>query len=287
MREEAVVLGDGLSGVLTAPSDPVRRIGFLFLNAGFLHRVGPKRLHVKVARALAEAGYPALRFDFSGLGESDARPDGMPYEERTIKETQAGKEALRRFGAERFVLFGLCAGADAALRVGLADPRVIGGILVQPYSFGSRGYWSERYARKFVTAEFWSRLLRGGIDFASARQNLQKRRQRNQGSEAPDDEVSSFWKMPPPNVIVSGLRVLGERGVKLLLLYSRPSPAEYNYRTIMKPALEAMGAGAQVEVGVYSRTDHTFGPLSHQARVVDRIVQWAVRLEVEGDPVPD
>jgi pimeloyl-ACP methyl ester carboxylesterase len=287
MREEAVVLGDGLSGVFTAPVAPVRRTAFLFLNAGFLHRVGPKRLHVKVARALAEAGFPALRFDFSGLGESDARPDGMPYEERTIKETQAGMEALRRYGAERFVLFGLCAGADAAMRIGLADPRVVGGILVQPYSFGSRGYWTECYTRRLITAEFWSRLLRGRIDFSSARQNLRKRPRRNQDSDVPADDVSSFWKMPPPNVIVSGLRALRERGVRLLLLYSRPSPAEYNYRTIMKRALEAMGAGPQVEVGVYDRTDHTFGPLSHQARVVRRIVDWAVRLEGDGEPVPE
>ena len=79
MSERVVEFGDGvqLSGVVTEPSGPARSTGVLLLGAGLLHRVGPARLHVELARALAAAGLPVLRFDYSGIGESEVRADAL------------------------------------------------------------------------------------------------------------------------------------------------------------------------------------------------------------------
>ena len=95
MSERAVAFGkSALSGIVTPASGTPQRTGVVFLGAGILHRVGPNRMHVTLARALAAAGLPGLRFDFSGIGESDVCPGQDSYEERTRDETQAAMDAL-------------------------------------------------------------------------------------------------------------------------------------------------------------------------------------------------
>ena len=91
MREEIVQFGDDnrLSGILTlSPEMVTDRPLVIFLNAGIVHHVGPNRLHVKLARALAEERYEVLRFDLSGLGESLPAPAGKGYEEQSIADTR-------------------------------------------------------------------------------------------------------------------------------------------------------------------------------------------------------
>ncbi|MGH9337465.1 MAG: alpha/beta fold hydrolase, partial [Vicinamibacteria bacterium] len=63
MSEKTLLFGKtkSLAGVVT---DPVGGrnlrtppLGFVILNAGIVHHVGPNRIHVKLARRLAEAGF--------------------------------------------------------------------------------------------------------------------------------------------------------------------------------------------------------------------------------------
>ena len=79
MIERPLYFGErsNLLGVLTAPAAPhPGSPAVILLNAGLLHRVGPNRLHVDVARRLAEAGFTSLRFDMSGVGDSELPGDG-------------------------------------------------------------------------------------------------------------------------------------------------------------------------------------------------------------------
>ncbi|HHO68021.1 MAG TPA: alpha/beta hydrolase, partial [Gammaproteobacteria bacterium] len=73
MKERVVTFGPerNLVGVLTQPDQVRPDLPVLvFLNAGLLHRVGPYRMHVDLARQLAARGYASLRFDLSGRGDS-------------------------------------------------------------------------------------------------------------------------------------------------------------------------------------------------------------------------
>ena len=82
MREKAVRFGKtkSLVGVVTEASNGAGRDGgpaVIMLNSGILHHVGACRLHVKLARALAPVGYTVMRFDHSGIGDSDARRETL------------------------------------------------------------------------------------------------------------------------------------------------------------------------------------------------------------------
>ena len=68
--------GDNLLGILTTPDEDKKVDGApiaIILNAGIVHRIGPFRLHVDLARKLANLGFTTLRLDLSGLGDSQAR----------------------------------------------------------------------------------------------------------------------------------------------------------------------------------------------------------------------
>ena len=88
MNEMVVSIGtnDALVGVYTAPACETSRDTpgdaptVILLNAGVVHRSGPFRLHVEVARRLASLGYPCFRFDLAYLGDSAAP---LPRSHRT------------------------------------------------------------------------------------------------------------------------------------------------------------------------------------------------------------
>lgn len=76
------IAGDGFDmlGILTlpAPGMPMRRIGVVVVVGGAQYRVGSHRQFVRLARRLAAAGHPVLRFDLPGMGDSPGEP--VPFE---------------------------------------------------------------------------------------------------------------------------------------------------------------------------------------------------------------
>lgn len=93
----------------------------VFLNSGSEPHVGPGRCWVEYARELNLHGYPTVRLDFSGWGESPdlGHAPGRPYDDHCIAETLAATAALRGAGYRRVVLVGLCAGAWVGMRAAL------------------------------------------------------------------------------------------------------------------------------------------------------------------------
>ena len=166
MRERALLFGErkSLVGVVTEPAAPAppERPAVLFLNAGVLHRVGPNRIHVRLARELAHHGFVSLRFDFSGLGDSRPRADSTPFAQAAVAETRQGMDVLAAsHGARTFLLVGMCSGADNALRAAGHDPRVAGASLIEPYSVPASGFLLYSYRKKILNPLSWWRLLRG------------------------------------------------------------------------------------------------------------------------------
>src|SRR5262245_3370773 len=140
MQEHASVFGktSPLFGVITDPvrggaSPAEKRSAVILLNAGVIHRVGPSRLYVALARSMAAQGWTAVRFDHSGIGDSPARRDGLPFEQSAIVEAREVMDSLQRErGIDRFVLVGLCSGAVTAFEVAETDDRVTGAALINP-----------------------------------------------------------------------------------------------------------------------------------------------------------
>lgn len=162
--------GDWLVGVLaTAASDAATAV--VIVVGGPQYRVGSHRQFVQLARHLAQSGYPALRFDIRGMGDStgDARTfEAIDADIRAaIDALQAHLPAVRRV-----VLWGLCDGASAAMMYAPHDSRVAGLVLANPWARGadteSKTLLSHYYLRRALSPGFWRKLLSGKVDVKGA-----------------------------------------------------------------------------------------------------------------------
>ena len=156
VTEEALQFGEGgrLLGILTqarVPSGNARELPvFVFLNAGSLDRVGPSRLHVRLARELASMGFSSLRVDLAGTGDSSRRP-GLTNQQSVAADYLEIVGVLNsRLGSVPLVLAGLCSGADNAIRLTLKEGRVVGLVLLDPICFPDDGFRAREIVRKYT-----------------------------------------------------------------------------------------------------------------------------------------
>ncbi|MDZ7752548.1 MAG: hydrolase 1, exosortase A system-associated [Gammaproteobacteria bacterium] len=157
--------GDALCGILHRPARPLGR-GVLVVVGGPQYRVGSHRQFVLLARTLAAAGVPVLRFDYRGMGDSEGGPRGFEHIEQDIRAAVDGFfHAVD--GLEQVAIWGLCDAATAGAFYGPADARVTGMVLVNPWvrSAGgeARAYLRHYYLRRLASRDFWAGLFKGRV----------------------------------------------------------------------------------------------------------------------------
>lgn len=267
MRESIIYFGEdrNLLGVLTLPDAPSPGApAVILLNAGLLHRVGPNRLHVEIARRLAEDGYPCLRFDMAGVGDSKIVEGDVLYIERSRQDVIDSMDALEEtVGVGRFVLMGLCTGAYNAFRAALVDERVVGCALLDGYSYPTLRSHVVDYGRRVFELDRWVRYVK-----------------RLLGSSGPGegtvqgDLVVFENEVVPKDRFARELSALVERQTQLLLVYTALGPLRFTYPRQLHDAFRDIDLDACATVRFYPEADHTFTLPGHRARLLDDIDAW-------------
>ena len=169
-NEEALLFdcaGKRLVGILAKPDAPATT-GVIVIVGGPQYRAGSHRQFVLLSRALAAAGYAALRFDYRGMGDSE----GSPRDFLAVSEDIGTAVALlqdRVTAVKQIVLWGLCDGASAALLYchETGDKRVVGLCLLNPWVRSEatlaktqvKHYYTQRLRQK----DFWVKLFSGKV----------------------------------------------------------------------------------------------------------------------------
>jgi len=107
-----------LEGVLHQPGWP-GNTGVVVCHGMMSSKDSPK--HIGIAAALAERGHMALRFDFSGRGESPGTLLGLTFA-RQVTECRAAIAELRRTGVTRVALTGSSMGGAVAALTAVLEP---------------------------------------------------------------------------------------------------------------------------------------------------------------------
>ena len=275
MKENAILFGEdkSLVGILTNPAADVtvRKQGVVILNAGVLHRVGPNRVHVLLARALAGAGFPVLRFDFSGIGDSARRAGNEPFARQVVREAGEALDLLARSrGVSEFLLLGICSGADHGLQVSHLDKRVVGAALIDGYNLPSLLLLLHFYRGKLLKPRSWIRFLAGRSLTWGLLRTLTVESGATRATLAQAESV-----LPTRAEYVSQTFSLADRGTELLLLYTGQSPAYYNYRKRLRRKLARSPSRERVRVERMADSDHVFTLSQNQGRLVDLVRSWA------------
>lgn len=264
-----------LKGVFTHPENSsveTGKPGVLLLNAGLVYHVGPFRMNVTLARRLAEAGFTVLRFDLSGIGDSDSRRDARSGKELAVLDI---KDAMDFFscmnsGITTFVLAGLCSGADNAHATAITDTRITGCISLDGFTYPTAGFYLRDYLPYIVSPRRW-------VKFAA------KRLQRLFSKDTAEKTVaelnrSAFSRpFPPQKQVEAEIRGLVNRGVDLLYIYSGGIPGMYNYANQFRDMFSSIDFRDNVELEYFGNADHTFSQCSERAKLIDCIYAWMAK----------
>lgn len=128
-----------LFGVLHRPHvlDPSRP-AFVFCHPLAEEKLWSHRVMVTYARRLAAAGYPVLRFDLTGHGDSSGRFEDLSLEQAAADVRSAVAEVRRATGVEAVSLLGLRLGATIAGLVAETVERLRHLVLWAPVVDGER-----------------------------------------------------------------------------------------------------------------------------------------------------
>ena len=291
MREEAVLFGEkkSLVGVLTDPAvrrSDVEDVAAILLNPGILHRVGPGRVYVRIARELAALGFTSVRFDFSGIGDSKARHDNLPFDRSSIDEAQTAMDLVEeKRGIGHFILIGGCSGARVSFATACSDPRVLGVILINfPAAADDDGNLNldlskrkdEHYYLNFAIrdSQSWRKFFAGKADYPRIFRALAFRLRRRFGQE----------KEPPSEWLVfrQNLDSVVRRGVRPVFVCSPGDPRLEDLREAGGHKLRELCSHDKAELIVVPRSDHTFSSLFDQERLIKILREKSVEIARRG-----
>lgn len=174
-REEAKIFrcGDNRLVGIAATPETMAEVGVLILVGGPQYRVGSHRQFTLLARSLAEAGIASLRFDFTGMGDSEG--DRRDFD-KTESDIAAAIDVLGGMGVARIVVWGLCDGASSAMMFAHRHPSVAGMILLNPWvhngEYSPQVKLAHYYGPSLARKDQWHRLLSGKIRLAPALKEL-------------------------------------------------------------------------------------------------------------------
>lgn len=273
LKRTPLLLGEHahLFGYRTAPEEGSAGIGAIILNAGLLHNVGPFRLHVDLADALAGQGIPVVRIDQSGKGESPRRPGpGMSRTQRLVSDYRDAYNALFELGVERTILVGLCSGADDALLIAQQEESVTGLVLLDGYARKTARFHARRLAAKLTsTRRAWHALAR----------RLSVSKESRGAADALADFNIRDWL--DDTEMVQLIASLLDSNRKILAVFTSGQDY-YNYGGQLKSNVKATARPENLEEIYYADADHTYSRCSQRQDLINRICRWAANFPDSG-----
>ena len=261
-------------------SDTTAKRGVLVVVGGPQYRAGSHRQFVLLARALAARGLPAMRFDHSGIGDSDEPFVGFEALDSDIAaaiDTFMAKCA----GLREVVLWGLCDAASAILLYAHRDPRVVGVVILNPWvrtlESEARTYLRHYYLQRLADREFWRNLLSGRFrpykSFVSLLGLVAKR------LRVRTDLPSRSDPKPLPDRMADGLARF--RGPALLIISGQDLTArEFEDSARSSELWQRSLSERRVSRRDIAAADHTFSRRAWHDKVVEWTSEWVRNCQV-------
>jgi len=293
VREKPLRLDTGSSvlfGILTdtldahAGADRAGTRGVVMLNAGSVHRIGPDRMWVQLARAWAARGFVVLRLDISGIGDSPPRqgqPENEVYSGQALEDVALALNYMRdRLGVQRLHLLGLCSGAYHAFKAAAAGHAIDSAVMINPLTF----HWREgtvmdqelleadvlevahRYRRTVFSREPWVKLLRGQLHLRLVTEVVVRR-----VSSALIDALRDWARVLGLHFeqdLAEALLATVERGIRLSFVFAATSPGYDLLRRQGGRVVNRLRHRGGLSIDLVEDADHTFTHYEARKRLI-------------------
>jgi len=289
MVEKIIKFGQSpsLVGVLTVADESLRRNRCVIIsNSGLIHKSGPNRLSVKIARQLALQGVHTFRFDFSGMGDSPLSENVQDSLDSNITEIRWAMDKITAVtGITSFALYGLCSAAEVSFRASLEDERVSGLILVDGYyqtpelleqilPIASRKCNIRYYRKHLLDYRRWIKVFTGNSQAISWQKLWGRLRHRKTPDAVAANRPVRTAARPPIDTGIDKWNELFNRGLAVQLIYSEGSHYVDLYHQSLAAALKLFRRKKLLEYRLIGNADHTFTPVWPQQRLADLVCRW-------------
>ena len=259
--------GENLLGIVTAAAQPVADAPVcLLFNAGVVHRIGPHRLNVKLARALAARGFTAFRMDLSGLGDSPVSADAASVNssDQAMADLRAAMDHIERTeGVNRFVLFGLCSGARHGYRLAQVEPRIVALLMFDGYVFPTTKTQILRRIKRF-RASPWTEIARKPVDW------VLRRNRAKPATAVPSGEPEH----PTPAQFQAAMDAIVGRGTAVWTMHSGSFVGAYNYADQWRDKFRGAPFMKAFRQDYLPELDHTLSSVPAQRALVALVGDW-------------
>jgi exosortase A-associated hydrolase 1 len=261
------------------------RTGVLLIVGGPQYRVGSHRQFVLLARHLAAAGIPAMRFDVRGMGDSEGEPRNFAQIDTDIR-TAIDIFFTHCPNLDQIVLWGLCDAASAALFYGYQDHRVKGLILLNPWVFTQQGaaktHLKHYYLLRLQNPDFWKKLFTFNFDYMVSIRSIFNLLQQAGGPSAAKQATTSLTKIDDhlslPIKMRECLKLFSYP--VLLILSGRDLVAEEFKETVKgDPEWQSLLKDQRILRHDFSRADHTFSSADWRDQVSSWTLDWIKALK--------
>lgn len=279
LSESVVLLGPthSLVGVIVRPPPEQRtdEPAVVILNTGIVHRVGHHRMYVDLSRLLAQQGRTVVRFDFSGIGDSRPRTDGLPPLEAAMADIREVLDSLQSaHQISRFVLVGLCSGADQAVLYARTDDRVVNVLLMDPTLPPTPRYYVHYVLQRLSQVKAWKSVLKGRSGLMGQIAD-QLRHLRRKSGQAPEEgcgtDMVSLYNLRYSPQLRASYQALGRRGVGVLAIFTALSP-RHTYPRQFLDAFPEVSACTQLQF--LPECDHLFSSMKQRQCLFDLAQGW-------------
>ncbi|KQQ87030.1 hydrolase 1, exosortase A system-associated [Massilia sp. Leaf139] len=269
--------GAWLYGILSLPPAAIKPQprGVLIVVGGPQYRAGSHRQFTLLARDLAAAGIPAMRFDYRGMGDSEGE---LQTFENVDDDLRA---AIDRFcaevpGLQEVVLWGLCDGASAAAMYAPQDARVSGLVLLNPWvrteEGAARATIKHYYKERLFDAALWKKVGSGQFDVKGSVRSLWDNVGKAFGSKAEGDTACSE-AAPLPERMQGALTRFSGR-VLVVLSGADLTAQEFADLASRPGAWQQLLGAARFTRRQIDKADHTFSRRSWQDQVSSWTRDW-------------
>lgn len=282
-------LDERLVGVVCEPTHGRSGATVLFLTSAYDRHAGWGRTTVTMARALARSGIASLRFDTANAGDSPpvpGRPDQVLYHSTQNADVSEAIDFLDKRQLAPVITAGRCSGAYLGFQASLAEPRIVGEVLVNPIVFrwrpgrsvedaivnGTRSL--NEYGERAFKAETLKRVLRGEVDIPAAARNVVKGLANRAGNRV----FHAFRGiMPEGRAIYASFRALEQRGTPVSLIYSENDLGLEQYDFYFGHDGSGLSRFPNVSPEIIPDSDHNLTPEHARTAYLNALREMAFR----------
>lgn len=159
------------------------------------------------------------------------------------------------------------------LRAAAADPRIDGGILIDPPGLvPTTRHVVRRISSMAVRPDAWVRTLRGDYRIMDmvARRLGAKARERDEAELDVGDEAAGQRR----DEVVAMLRSLDDRGARFLFIVTRAMRSDYSYADQIYDLFPEVDLRRMLDSRLYPEGDHTFPRAADRAHLKGDVLRW-------------